>query len=46
MYGSKINPLGRLGLHAKLLGFVHPTSGKKLSFTAPLAKVFREFIGG
>jgi len=45
MYGSKINPLGRLGLHAKLLGFVHPTSGKKLSFTAPLPKVFREFMG-
>lgn len=46
MYGSKIDPLGRLGLHAKLLGFVHPTSGKKLSFTAPLPKVFREFMGG
>jgi 23S rRNA pseudouridine1911/1915/1917 synthase len=46
MYGSKIDPLGRLGLHAKLLGFVHPTTGKKLSFTAPLPKVFRDFIGG
>jgi len=45
LYGATINPLGRLGLHAKLLGFVHPTTGKKLSFTAPLPKVFREFMG-
>jgi RluA family pseudouridine synthase len=45
MYGATINPLDRLGLHAKLLGFVHPTTGKKLSFTAPLPKVFREFMG-
>ncbi len=45
LYGSTINPLGRLGLHAKLLGFVHPTTGRKLSFTAPLPKVFRDFMG-
>jgi len=41
LYGSSVNPLGRLGLHAKLLGFSHPTSGKKMSFTAPLPKSFR-----
>jgi 23S rRNA pseudouridine1911/1915/1917 synthase len=41
MYGSTSNPLGRLGLHAKLLGFIHPTTGKKLTFTAPLPKSFR-----
>jgi len=45
LYGSQTNPLGRLGLHAKLLGFVHPTTGKKLSFTAPLPRVFQEFMG-
>jgi len=44
MYGAKTNPLSRLGLHAKLLGFIHPTSGKKLSFTAPLPKAFRDFM--
>jgi 23S rRNA pseudouridine1911/1915/1917 synthase len=44
MYGAKTNPLGRLGLHAKLLGFIHPTTGKKLSFTAPLPKAFRDFM--
>jgi len=44
MYGGKTNPLGRLGLHAKLLGFVHPTTGNKLSFTAALPKAFRDFM--
>ena len=45
MYGSTINPLGRLGLHAKLLGFAHPTTGKKMVFTAPLPKQFRSLFG-
>lgn len=42
MYGAKTNPLGRLGLHAKLLGFDHPTTGKRLVFTAALPRVFRQ----
>ena len=41
LYGSTINPLGRLGLHAKVLGFTHPTTGKKMVFTAPLPRSFR-----
>lgn len=45
MYGSTVNPLGRLGLHAKLLGFAHPTTGKRLSFTVPIPKVFRDLVG-
>lgn len=44
LYGSTINPLGRLGLHAKLLGFDHPTTGKRMTFTAPLPKVFRDLF--
>jgi 23S rRNA pseudouridine1911/1915/1917 synthase len=44
LYGSASNPLGRLGLHAKLLGFDHPHSGKRMSFTAPLPKVFRDLF--
>jgi len=40
MYGSAVNPLGRLGLHAKLLGFDHPKTGKKLVFTVPVPKSF------
>ncbi|HEX6160962.1 MAG TPA: RluA family pseudouridine synthase, partial [Thermoanaerobaculia bacterium] len=27
MYGSEINPIGRLALHAKRLGFIHPVTG-------------------
>ncbi len=44
LYGSTINPLGRLGLHAKLLGFDHPSTGKHLVFTAPIPKVFRDLF--
>jgi RluA family pseudouridine synthase len=44
-YGSTINPLGRLGLHAKLLGFEHPTTGKRMTFTAPIPRGFRELFG-
>jgi 23S rRNA pseudouridine1911/1915/1917 synthase len=44
MYGSTVNPLGRLGLHAKLLGFDHPRSGKRLVFTVPIPKSFRQLV--
>jgi 23S rRNA pseudouridine1911/1915/1917 synthase len=36
------DPLGRLALHAKRLGFVHPRSGQKLVFTAEMPPAFRE----
>jgi RluA family pseudouridine synthase len=39
-YGSKVNPMGRLGLHAKLLGFEHPSTGKRMTFTAPTPRSF------
>jgi len=44
MYGAATNPLNRLGLHAKLLGFTHPSTGKRLSFTAPVPHVFRDLF--
>ncbi|HET8773792.1 MAG TPA: RluA family pseudouridine synthase [Thermoanaerobaculia bacterium] len=44
MYGSTVNPLGRLGLHAKVLGFEHPRTGKKLVFTAPVPKSFTSAV--
>lgn len=44
-YGSTTNPLGRLGLHAKLLGFIHPSTGERMTFTAPLPKPFRDLFG-
>jgi 23S rRNA pseudouridine1911/1915/1917 synthase len=43
-YGSTVNPLARLGLHAKLLGFVHPSTGEKMKFTSPVPKVFEELF--
>lgn len=40
-YGAATDPIGRLALHAQTLGFVHPTTGAKLSFTAPVPDSFR-----
>lgn len=44
MYGSEVNPIGRLGLHAKLLGFDHPVTRKHMVFTSPVPKRFRELL--
>ncbi|HEX6099975.1 MAG TPA: RluA family pseudouridine synthase [Thermoanaerobaculia bacterium] len=44
LYGSTVNPLGRLGLHAKVLGFAHPRTGKKLVFTVPVPKGFGKVV--
>ncbi|GGH78267.1 23S rRNA pseudouridine1911/1915/1917 synthase [Pullulanibacillus pueri] len=40
LYGSTQNPIGRLGLHAALLAFRHPTTNKILSFTAEAPDAF------
>ncbi|HEX7707632.1 MAG TPA: RluA family pseudouridine synthase [Thermoanaerobaculia bacterium] len=43
MYGrGPDDELGRLGLHAKSLGFVHPTSGEMTRFTADVPRAFRD----
>lgn len=39
-YGSKADPISRLALHARLLGFVHPMTGEKLEFESPLPTSF------
>src|SRR5699024_1473107 len=39
-YGANTNPINRLGLHAKSLSFIHPTTGKLQSFTSPVPRVF------
>ena len=42
MYGQGLaNPLGRLGLHARHLGFVHPRTKKRVEFEAPVPEEFR-----
>jgi len=40
-YGSKVDPIGRLALHARILGFEHPETGKALRFEAPIPDEFR-----
>jgi len=42
LYGSTTNPIDRLGLHARLLGFRHPTSGERLSFSVAVPREFRD----
>ena len=34
-YGSETDPLGRLALHAHVLGFDHPRTGARLRFVSP-----------
>ncbi len=50
-YGKKIdgtqvkNPLGRLGLHASKLEFIHPVTKEITVFNAPLPSAFTEYFG-
>ena len=39
-YGSTANPIGRLGLHAAKLGFIHPMTGKEVIITAKSERKF------
>lgn len=39
-YGSKKNPIGRLGLHARVLAFTHPTTKQKLRFETKIPDKF------
>lgn len=43
-YGSEQNPIGRVGLHARSLGFVHPIAKKTLHFTSPIPGSFTQFM--
>ena len=43
-YGSTQNPLGRLGLHAFHLGFVHPVRGEPLTFQTDPPPEFRRYL--
>jgi 23S rRNA pseudouridine1911/1915/1917 synthase len=42
-YGSTKNPLKRLALHAKILAFRHPVTGKELRFESPTPGKFTRF---
>jgi 23S rRNA pseudouridine1911/1915/1917 synthase len=43
-YGSKQDPLGRLGLHAFLLGFRHPVTGEDLRFKTDPPREFKKYL--
>lgn len=45
IYGEPSDPIGRLGLHAKELGFRHPRTGRELRFEAPLPDSFKRLLG-
>lgn len=39
-YGAKTKPIGRLGLHARVLAFEHPSSGELMRFETAIPKPF------
>lgn len=39
-YGGKQNPIGQMGLHARVLAFKHPVTGKALRFDTPVPGKF------
>jgi 23S rRNA pseudouridine1911/1915/1917 synthase len=43
-YGSGGNPLGRLGLHASVLAFIHPKSGDVRRFESPVPAAFLKLV--
>ncbi|WP_206922076.1 RluA family pseudouridine synthase [Alicyclobacillus acidoterrestris] len=43
-YGSRQNPMGRLGLHARLLTFRHPVTGEILTFETAIPVAFRRLF--
>jgi 23S rRNA pseudouridine1911/1915/1917 synthase len=43
-YGAATNPLGRLGLHAGILEFFHPTTGKRMHFETPVPEVLEKLF--
>ncbi|MDQ0195086.1 RluA family pseudouridine synthase [Paenibacillus wynnii] len=42
-YGAETKTVGRLGLHARVLSFIHPTSGELLTFESAIPKTFLKY---
>ncbi|MBI5541363.1 MAG: RluA family pseudouridine synthase [Bacteroidia bacterium] len=45
-YGALRNPLGRLGLHAKVIEFLHPVTNNIMRFESPVPKEFLRLVEG
>jgi 23S rRNA pseudouridine1911/1915/1917 synthase len=43
-YGSRVNPVGRMCLHARVLAFVHPVTQEKLHFETGIPQKFSRLI--
>ena len=43
-YGAATSPIGRLGLHASVLAFIHPVTGKEMSFESRIPAKFRRMV--
>jgi 23S rRNA pseudouridine1911/1915/1917 synthase len=43
-YGAVTNPLGRLGLHAHILAFYHPVTGKLMRFETEIPQKFSRLL--
>lgn len=43
-YGAFSDPINRLGLHAYILSFVHPVTGKRLKFETPVPVCFEKCL--
>jgi len=43
-YGSRVNPIDRMGLHSQVLGFIHPVTQKKLRFITPIPRKFERLF--
>ncbi|WP_342548660.1 RluA family pseudouridine synthase [Paenibacillus sp. FSL P2-0089] len=42
-YGAETKAVGRLGLHARVLSFIHPTTGEILTFESAIPKSFLKY---
>lgn len=45
-YGSDNDPIRRLGLHAYMLCFTHPVTGKHMRFETPVPALFEKCLNG
>ena len=43
-YGAKLNPVGQMGLHARVLSFKHPVTGRALRFDTPIPLKFQKLF--
>lgn len=43
-YGSQVDPIGRLGLHALNIRFRHPMNGREVSYVSPEPREFSELM--